>query len=106
MLLLVAGDPRFNLARVTVTPGTYAQVAVVQTVLAMLGRSDTPVGAEDWPRRAGNRRKKVCDFAKKLGGENEVGQEKIHDTATLLSTVCDRSCYNRSRASGRGCSPG
>eukprot|EP00039_Didymoeca_costata_P005833 m.85084 g.85084 ORF g.85084 m.85084 type:complete len:418 (-) comp12994_c0_seq1:862-2115(-) len=44
LLLLIAGDPRFDLRAVTLTPGTEAQVAITRRILTRAGRSEVPVG--------------------------------------------------------------
>jgi len=84
LLLLVAGDPRFDLACVTITPGTRQQVAVAQRILALTNRTSVPIGAEKWPENASSCRK-VCEMAAKLGASNTVDDSAVYDASRLLA---------------------
>lgn len=83
-LLLLLGHPSVELAAVTITPGTAAQVGVVRWALAQLGREDVPVGASrlDYDKAC------VSEWHYKAFGPIATSRD-AEDAAALLVRVCD-----------------
>ena len=99
LLMLVASDPRFDIACVTVTPGSREQIQVVRCILHLAGKSTPlpPIGATDW----GNKKPekvKICKNARYLLDLNEeyaiqasADFSDIQDAGELLAKHCGKN---------------
>lgn len=83
-LLLLLGHPKVNLVAVTITPGSAYQVGLVKRTLALFGREDVRVGANNitHPKSC------VSSWHERAYGEITPDGE-AEEAGALLAEVCD-----------------
>lgn len=88
-LLLLGAHPGVELRAVTVTPGSWEQVALVRWLLREMGLSEVRIGAQEWPANADERNCLQGDFYKGLDRVSRRAIGNCEPADRLLAECCD-----------------